>query len=223
MNESAECRQSNDGVHPRRKASEFILRNHYYKTVVSEISNRVRELSDSKHCILIGIDGCGGSGKSTFAVELSEALDAAPIIHMDDFYKPSLERKNVTTTTFIGWQFDWQRLKTDVLQSITIRGFAQYQCYDWNTDRLAEMRTIHACSTIIIEGIYVLRPELLSYYDIRLWMECSKEIRLQRGIDRDGEQARSQWENDWMKEEEKYVLICNPHLHAERIISGMSA
>jgi uridine kinase len=197
------------------------LRNQYYKTVVSEISNRLRELSDSKQCILIGIDGCGGSGKSTFAAELSEVLEAAPIIHMDDFYKPSQERKTVTNTTLVGWQFDWQRLKTDVLLSITTRGFAQYQRYDWNTDSFKETRTIHACSPIIIEGIYVLRPELLSYYNFRIWVECSKEIRLQRGVERDGEQARSQWEDDWMKEEEKYLLTCKPHLHAERIISGM--
>lgn len=197
------------------------MRNHYYKTAVSEISDRVRVLSRLKQCILIGIDGCGGSGKSTLAAELSESLEEAPIIHMDDFYKPSQERKKVTSKISIGWQFDWQRLETDVLQSFTTRGYAQYQRYDWKRHCLAESRTIQPYATIIIEGIYVLRPELLSYYDIRLWMECSKEIRLQRGIERDGEQARSQWEGDWMKEEEKYILACNPHLLAERIIDGM--
>ena len=199
------------------------MSNYHYKTVVAEITNRVRELSDSKSCILIGIDGCGGSGKSTFAAELSESLETAPIIHMDDFYKPSQEQTYIANTTSIGWQFDWQRLETEVLLSITTRGFARYQRYDWNTDRLEEFHTIQACSPIIIEGIYVLRPELLSYFDIRLWMECSKEIRLQRGIERDGEQARSLWEENWMKEEEKYVSTCNPRLHADRIINGMPA
>jgi hypothetical protein len=48
-----------------------------------------------------------------------------------------------------------------------------------------------------------------------------KEICLQHGIKRDGEQARSQWENDLMKEEEKYILTFHPHLQAEIIISGM--
>ena len=199
------------------------MRNYFYKTVVAEITSRVRELWSSKQCILIGIDGCSGSGKSTFAAELSESLEIAPVIHRDDFYKPSQERKTITNTTSIGWQFDWQHLETDVLQSITIGGFARYQRYDWNTDRLAELRTINACSPIIIEGIYVLKPELSSYYDIRLWMECSKETRLQRGIERDGEPAHSLWEKNWMKEGEKYVSTCNPHFHADRIINGMPA
>ena len=128
------------------------MRNYFYKTVVAEVTNRVRELSGSKQCILIGIDGCGGSGKSTFAAELSESLETAPIIHMDDFYKPSPERKHITNTTSIGWQFDWQRLKTDVLQSIITRGYAQYQQYDWNKDCLAELRTIQACSRSLLKG-----------------------------------------------------------------------
>jgi uridine kinase len=195
--------------------------NHYYKTVVFEVSNRVHELSTSKQFILIGIDGCGGSGKSTFAAELSESLEAAPIIQIDDFYKPSQERNRVIGPNSIGWQFDWQRLETEVLEPLTTRGYAQYQRYDWMTDRLTETRNIRAESTIIIEGVYALRPELISYYDVRLWIECTKEIRLQRGIERDGEHARSQWEDDWMKEEERYILTCSPQLHAEKIIYGI--
>jgi uridine kinase len=197
--------------------------NHYYKTVVSEISNRVRELSASKQLILIGIDGCGGSGKSAFAAELSQSLDAAQIIHMDDFYRTSQERNSETNPRSIGWQFDWQRLETEVLKPLTTRGFAQYRQYDWNTDCLAEMRNIRAQSPIIIEGVYTLRPELLSYYDLRLWINCPKDLCLQRGMKRDGEQSRSRWEDDWMKEEERYMIACSPHLHAERIIDGKLA
>jgi uridine kinase len=197
--------------------------NHYYETAVSEVSKRVRELSASKQFILIGIDGCGGSGKSTFAAELSEFLEAAPIIQIDDFYKTSQERNRIINPISIGWQFDWQRLETEVLRPLTTRGYAEYQRYDWKIDRLVEKRIIRAESPIIIEGIYILRPELLPYYDIRLWIECAKEIRLQRGIERDGEQARSQWEDDWMKEEEKYILACSPHIHAGKIINGMPA
>jgi uridine kinase len=195
--------------------------NHCYQPVVSEISDRVRELSGSKQCILIGIDGYGGSGKSTFAAELSESLEAAPIISIDDFYKPSRERKREPAPHAFGWQFDWQRLEKEVLKPLNTKGSARYRRYDWKTDGLANMRTMQAGSPIIIEGVYILRPELVSYYDLRLWIECPKEIRLQRGIVRDGEQARSQWEDDWMKEEERYVHACSPHLHAERIIQGM--
>lgn len=49
--------------------------------------------------ILIGIDGCGGAGKSTLA-EAFKAVnpEKVTIIHMDDFYKLSKQRKYVKET-----------------------------------------------------------------------------------------------------------------------------
>jgi len=195
----------------------------YYKTVFPEILNRVRQLSNLKQLVLIGIDGCGGSGKSTFAAELSISLGLVPVIHVDDFYKPSQERSRFTSSKPVGWQFDWQRLEREVLSPLKAGGDANYQRYDWKTDRLAEWRNIRALSPIILEGIYVLRPELSMYYDLRLWIECPRDIRLKRGLERDGEHARSQWEDDWMKEEDRYIVSYNPHLQAHKIIQGMSA
>jgi uridine kinase len=140
---------------------------------------------------------------------------------MDDFYKSSKERNKESSPNSIGWQFDWQRLEKEVLQPLTTSGVATYRRYDWNEDCLTDVISVRVDSSVIIEGIYSLRPELTSYYDMRLWVECSKEIRLQRGIARDGEQARSQWEDNWMKEEEEYVSTYHPHLHVDRIINGM--
>jgi uridine kinase len=195
----------------------------YYKTVLPEILNRVHQLSTSKQLVLIGIDGCGGSGKSTFAAELSSSLGLVPVIHVDDFYKPSQERSRITSSQPVGWQFDWQRLERDVLKPLNAGGEANYQWYDWTLDCLADWRNIKALSPIILEGIYALRPELSMYYDLRLWIECPRDVRLQRGLERDGAHARSQWEDDWMKEEDRYIASYSPHLQAHTIIQGIPA
>ena len=194
----------------------------YYKTVLPEILNRVRQLSVAKQLVLIGIDGCGGAGKSTFAAELSSSLGLAPVIHIDDFYKPSQDRSLITSSHPVGSQFDWQRLERDVLKPLHADGEANYQRYDWNMDCLSDWRNIRALSPIIVEGIYALRPELSMYYNLRLWIECPRDIRLKRGLERDGEHARSQWEDEWMKDEDRYVASCNPHLRAHKIIQGVS-
>jgi uridine kinase len=199
------------------------MANQYYKAVLSEVVNRVRQLSTSKQLVLIGIDGCGGSGKSTFATELSSSLESAPVIQMDDFYRPSQERTRLTNSKPVSWQFDWQRLEREVLFPLKAGGEANYQRYDWKMDRLAEWRNIQAILPVIVEGIYVLRSELAEYYDLRLWIECPREIRLKRGLERDGEQARSRWEDEWMKEEDRYVATYHPHLQAHKIIQGMPA
>ncbi|MFZ1978560.1 MAG: uridine kinase [Bacteroidota bacterium] len=194
----------------------------FYKNVLSEILNQVHRLSTSKQRVLIGIDGCGGSGKSTFAAELSGSLGAAPVIHVDDFYKPSRERSRLSSSKFIGWQFDWRRLERDVLKPLITGGEANYQRYDWSMGCLAEWRNIRTLSHVIIEGIYTLKSELSMYYDLRLWIECPRDVRLKRGLDRDGEHARSLWEDDWMQEEDRYIALCHPHLQAHKIIQGMS-
>jgi uridine kinase len=192
----------------------------YYKTVLPEILIRVRQLSESEQPVLIGIDGCGGSGKTTFAAELSSSLGLAPVIHIDDFYKTFQERSCSTSSNPVGRQYDWQRLERDVLKPLHAGREAKYQRYDWNMDCLAEWRNIRPLSLIIIEGIYSLRSELSGYYHLRLWIECPRDIRLQRGLERDGEHARSQWEIDWMKEEDRYIASHNPHLQAHKIIQG---
>lgn len=48
-----------------------------------------------KSTLLIGIDGCGGSGKSTFAYKLKEELSNSTIVHKDDFY---LSSSNILNT-----------------------------------------------------------------------------------------------------------------------------
>lgn len=40
---------------------------------------------------------------------------------------------------------------------------------------------------LLVEGIFLLKQELLSCYDFRIWIECSFKIRLQRAISRNAE------------------------------------
>lgn len=42
--------------------------------------------------LIIGIDGCGGSDKSTFANKLKQECSNVTVVHMDDFYLPSSQR-----------------------------------------------------------------------------------------------------------------------------------
>ncbi|MBP7837379.1 hypothetical protein KA021_01615, partial [Candidatus Saccharibacteria bacterium] len=50
-----------------------------------------------KHGVfLIGIDGCGGAGKSTVANLLFQELHNAQLVHIDDFYKTKDQRVEVT-------------------------------------------------------------------------------------------------------------------------------
>ncbi|WP_139378306.1 uridine kinase family protein [Mesobacillus jeotgali] len=171
--------------------------------------------------LLIGVDGCGGSGKSTLARMLKEELPGVTVVHKDDFYLPSsLLIIDEPANKPIGADFDWQRLLDQVLDPLSKDQDGHYQRYDWDSDNMAEFHTVPAGGIVIIEGVYSTRQELEHYYDWKIWVDCPREMRLARGIQRDGEEARAMWEDNWMVGEDLYVQQQKPYERADIVILG---
>lgn len=95
---------------------------------------------------LVGIDGFGGAGKSTFAARLSKALDDAPIVHTDDF---------ASHDVLTEW---WPRMLHDVIEPLLRGEPASYRPYDWNARRFADtVITIEPSDVVVIEGVGATR------------------------------------------------------------------
>lgn len=171
--------------------------------------------------LLVGIDGFGGSGKSTFAKELSEEGQDIAVVHMDDFYLPSaLRSEGEPGSRPVGSDFDWKRLKREVIDPLIDNKEIKYQIYDWNTDTISNWKLILPGGIVIIEGVYSTRNELADFYDFRIWIDCPRELRLKRGLLRDGEISRTLWETKWIVEEEKYIQEHKPHRRADLYVDG---
>lgn len=171
--------------------------------------------------VLVGIDGCGGSGKSTFAKELAKLSLQISIIHMDDFYLPSNKRIIGTLKEKpVGADFDWQRLKKQASEPLANNKIAEYQKYDWSLDIMGDWNTVPIGGIVIIEGVYSTRKELEDFYDYKIFIDCPRKIRLERGIQRDGEAARDMWEKNWMVAEDKYMKEHRPFERADLVIDG---
>ncbi|PGZ55755.1 uridine kinase [Bacillus cereus] len=181
----------------------------------------VQEKWKEQSLLIIGIDGCGGAGKSTLANKIKSNFSTVTIVHMDDFYLPSakIENENPTNKS-IGADFDWKRLLQEVLDPISNGVEGCYKCYDWGTDSLVESHIVSANGIVIIEGVYATRQELAEMFDLKIWVNCPRETRIKRGIARDGEAARDMWENNWMIAEDMYVESHKPHGFADFIIDG---
>nr|WP_256522256.1 uridine kinase [Halobacillus sp. A5] len=170
--------------------------------------------------LLVGIDGCG-SGKSTFANKLKEECTNVTVVHMDEFYLPSSQlMKADPKQKPIGADFDWKRVLNQVLEPIRQNQEGYYQRYDWDSDELAEWHTVPVGGIVIIEGVYSIRNELANKYDITIWVDCPRRTRLSRGIERDGEEARDMWENNWIISENIYVEEQKPYERADLIVNG---
>ncbi len=205
---------------PRR--ARLGLQTHYAPFVLALLEARIGDLRARSATPLVGIDGRGGSGKSSLARDLEARLATVTVVQFDDFYRPAAERaaRGSQGDAEIGGDFDWRRLRDQVLEPLVAGTPGRYQRYDWNRDELAEWHDVPAVGVVIVEGSYVIRPELRGYYDLRVWVEAPYEVRLARGVARDGEAARARWVEEWMPEEDRYVATMSPADRADVLVDG---
>lgn len=183
---------------------------------VKEISELCRKYANTSTGVtIIAIDGRGGSGKSTLARSLEKSLVSAHVVEFDDFYYPLSFRTE--DTKHMDFNFDWKRLVQEVLIPLRNGQETTYQRYNWtesDDDGLVDGYHLYPSGFIFIEGCYSLRPELLQYYDITIWVETDKLLCRERGIKRSIQLKHHFWDNpmllnkrwdDFQKLEDEYI------------------
>lgn len=168
---------------------------------------------------LIGIDGGGGVGKTTFAKHVSDALPESEIIHLDDFYKERSKRVKGTGYE-VNPNYDWGRFDREILAPLTLGKPIVYQAYNWNTDAFEGPVSVTPDATIIIEGMYATQPAFKDVYDYTIWIHAEDDVRLDRALTRDGEHMRPYWENEWIPIEKNYMKVHNPSSQADLVVRG---
>ena len=152
--------------------------------------------------VLVGVDGAGGSGKSTYAATLSDK-----IVPMDDFITGP-------------WQwYDFDRLRREVIEPLLRGEPARYQRLDWNDGQLKDSRVVEPGGVVVIEGVGALDRRLRDAYDHRVWVETPREICVRRGLERDGAHALPLWEA-WAEKEQRYWDEQRPRDAADLIVDG---
>ena len=166
----------------------------------------------------IGIDGPGASGKSTLAVGLAGALSGAVLVSGDDFYRSESDSKR--SEVEVAGLFDLPRLASQVLVPHSLDKELQYQRYSWESGVLGDWVRNDSSGPLVVEGIYSTHRTLRDFYDLRIWVTAPRAVRLARGIERDGEEARSRWVDVWMPAEDRYVSDQAPQDHAHLVLDG---
>ena len=173
---------------------------------ITGLVGRIQGIEPQSATRLVAIDGRGGAGKSSLARRLAEYLENTTIVEVDDFWLPRDVRPDrQTVVNEPGSDYDWVRLRDQVIEPLRRGEPGRYQRYDWETDTLAEWHDVPVGGTVVVEGVFSLRQELAELYDLRVWVDTPLDVCLRRGIERDGEEHRDLWENEWMKAYERYA------------------
>jgi uridine kinase len=179
------------------------------EVAVDDVVARVRVLADgAPRPVFVGIDGLGGAGKSTLAQRLADKIGCVRVVHVDDFARPGVP----------GWE--QARFEREVAQPLRSGREGRYQRWDWDSDTGAEWHTVPVDSVVVVEGVSSTRAEVAVPWSLTVWVDTPPDVRLARGVERDGEALRAQWEQVWMPEEDAYIDAQSPHLRADLLVRG---
>jgi uridine kinase len=109
---------------------------------------------------------------------------------------------------------------SEVVEPLLRNEPASYTPYDWANRRPADrVITVEPRDVVIIEGVGATRAAWRDRLALRIWVDCPRDLRLARGIARDGEELREFW-LEWMRAEDAYIATEQPHAHADLIVDG---
>ncbi|MBH1936917.1 hypothetical protein I5Q34_22045 [Streptomyces sp. AV19] len=155
---------------------------------------------------LIAIDGHAGSGKTTFAARLAQALgDDTPVLHLDDL---------ATHDELFEWT---DRLTRWVLDPLSRGETAHYRTYDWVTRRFDEEGELPPAPVVLLEGVGAGRRALRPHLACLLWMELPREDSWDRGQLRDGPEQADFWDG-WMRAEHAHFAADPTRPYAELLV-----
>lgn len=129
------------------------------------------------------MDGPAGSGKTTLAAQLG-----APVIHMDELIE------------------GWSGLRTvdaqlDGLLRPHVDGrHGSYRRYDWVAGAYAETVAVPPAPLLVLEGVGAGSLVVADLVTVLVWIEAPHDVRMARGIERDGDAFAPYWEM-WAAEE----------------------
>jgi uridine kinase len=162
---------------------------------------------------LVAVDGPAGSGKTTLAEALARGLvvrglDTA-VLHLDDLYD--------------GWTglegSLWPRLAVQVLEPLRRGRPGRYQRYDWHAGAFDGWVDVPVPQVLVLEGCGSARRAADPFVVLRVWVEAPPDVRLARGLERDGEAERTHWER-WMHDEAAHFAAERTRARADVRLDG---
>lgn len=124
---------------------------------------------------LLCVDGPAGSGKTTLAATVADAVPDTWVLHMDDFYE--------------GWSglgdAVCRRVRDQVLAPLAAGEPGHYRRYDWEREEFAELHLVPPTGLLVLEGVGAGSRDLAPYRSALVWVQAPDAQRVAQGLERD--------------------------------------
>lgn len=195
----------------------------------------VRQVIETAHAsheqgrpFLVAIDGLSGAGKTTMVEQLRGIATNEVVLHIDDFI---VERHRRYATgqseamEYYALQWDVELLVETLFKPLR-EGQTNLTLPYYERDQDAvNMRTIEIApnTLVLIEGIFLLRDEWRPYFDYIVYLDCPREVRYERVLNRDTyigdlSERLAKYERRYWPGEAHYIKTINPQAQADQIV-----
>lgn len=187
--------------------------------------------------ILVAVDGMDGAGKTTFADALADvfAEDGSAVFRasIDDFHRPRAERYERGRRSPEGFyrdSFDYSTFRRALIdpfregaQTGATTGF-QLAAFDLARDTPIEAAwtTAPRDAVLIVDGIFLHRPELRGLWNWSVWLDVPIDVAYQRLALRDGSDPRPSAPSNarYRDGQELYLKDAQPRDEASAIVDN---
>lgn len=176
---------------------------------IAPLLDHCRRALSSGTTVCVAIDGHSAAGKSTLADLLADTFGVA-LVRGDDFYSVMDEeaRAELSPREGVELYYDWVRMRDEALIPLLDGKPAVYRPYDWEANRLfIQTVTVEPALLVVVEGLFVARPELMDLISIAVLVKADPETRTVRQQQRDDDAS---WVKRWDAAERYYFSSIRP-------------
>lgn len=189
------------------------------------------------HSLRVAIDGVDTAGKTTLAEELALSIksQSRQVIRasVDGFHQPKAIRRqagDLSPEGFYRDSYNYQALIENLLAPLGPDGNRRYQTavFDVQSDQPIEatIQTADADAILLMDGIFLLRPLLLSFWDLTIFLQADFDTTVSRGIKRDSpipgsvKEAQKRYADRYVPGQKLYLTEAQPMDKADIVIDN---